>query len=180
MNEHLQLVREYHDACAFPQADHGTRTHLSDMDIIIRQALLMDGGSEALKALKAGDMALILGGLVDLAYYALGSIAMRGEEVSERPVSWRHDGYVISVMRLLSDKINQCASGTAEHYSEVYCVCMHLANSFINADFDKAFQKVHQYHLTQLGEGPSIYAVAENLKKYTSLHAPDLSDCLFE
>lgn len=181
MNKHLKLVREFHEALSYPQAEHGTSAHVSDMDIIMRQALLMDGGSEALKALKAGDMVLILGGLIDLAYYALGAIALRGEDVMERPVSWRHDGFVISVMRLLSDKISQCTTGDTEHYSEVYCVCVHLAGSFLNADFDKAFQKVHQNNLAQLSDtGHSIYDKAEDPKQSSPIPAPDLSDCLFE
>lgn len=180
MNKHLERVREYHQAVSFPQAEHGTSAHLSDMDVIIRQAYLMDGGSETLKALKSGDMALILGGLVNLAYFALGAIAQRGEDLMDRPVSWRHDGFVSSVMRLVSDKINQCTSGKTEHYSEVYCVCAHLANSFLNADFDKAFQKTHQNNLMHFNEsGQSIYDEAEHLKKPGGL-ASDLSDCLFE
>jgi hypothetical protein len=51
--------------------------HLSDMDIIMRQALLMEAGSEIFKAIKAGEMAEILAGLIDLSYSALGAIAMR-------------------------------------------------------------------------------------------------------
>ena len=181
MNKHLKLVREFHEAFSYPQAEHGASAHLSDMDIIVRQALLMDGGSETLKALKAGDMVLILGGLIDLAYFALGAIALRGEDVTDSPVSWRHDGFVISVMRLLADKINQCTTGSTDHYSEVYCVCVHLASSFLNADFDKAFQKVHQNNLSQLNEtGHSIYDKVEDPKKSSPLHVPDLSDCLFE
>lgn len=181
MNKHLELVRAYHEASSFPQAEHGSSAHVSDMDIIMRQALLMDGGSKTLTALKAGDMTLILSGLIDLAYYALGAIALRGDDVTETPVSWRHDGFVVSVMRLLSDTIHQCTTGRTDHYSEVYCVCVHLANSFLNADFDKAFKIVHRNNLSKLKEtGQSVYDEAVQLYTSKLLRNAELSDCLFE
>lgn len=153
MNKHLALVKEL---------EPGESRHLSDMDIVMRQALLMEDGSAALKALKAGEMVHILTGLVNLAYCALGAIALHGGDVIEHPVSWRHDGFVVSLMRMLSDKINACSSGNVDDYSAIYCLCVHLSRSFINADFDKAFQRVHQSKLLK------------------SAKAPDLSDCLFE
>ncbi|MGR9072908.1 MAG: nucleoside triphosphate pyrophosphohydrolase family protein [Gammaproteobacteria bacterium] len=181
MNEHLKLVREFHDVFSVSQAEHGADAKISDMNIIMCQALLMDGGSETLKAMKAGEMAAILSGLVDLAYSALGALAFRGADVIDRPVSWRHDGYVISIMRLLSEKINACASGGAESYSDVYCLCKVLAKSFLNADFDKAFRMVHDSHLAKVDEtGKLNYDYAGQIRKSTLFKGPDLSDCLYE
>ena len=181
MNKNLELVRSYHEAFSFPQAEPGAGAHLSDMDVIMRQALLMDGGSEAFKAIKAGDMAEILAGLVDLAFYALSAIAMRGDDVVDRPVAWRHDGFVISIMRLLSDKINRCASGDADDYSEVYCVCVHLARGFLNADFDKAFAMIHDHNMARLKEsGKSIYDEVGIIRRSKLSQNLDLSDCLYE
>lgn len=51
MNKHLKLVREFHDVFLYPQAEQGTNIRLSEMDIIMRQALLMEEGSELLKAI---------------------------------------------------------------------------------------------------------------------------------
>jgi hypothetical protein len=162
MNKHLKLVREFHDTFSFPQAKQGANERLSDMDIVMRQALLMDEGSGVLKAIKAGEMVGILLGLVNLAYCALGAIAMRGDSIIDSPVTWRHDGFVLSIMRILCDKINRCSSGSTDDYSAVYCLCAHLAASFINADFDKAFQMIHDGKMSK------------------SAKAPDLSECLFE
>ncbi len=162
MNEHLKLVREFHDTFSFPQAEQGANVRLSDMDVVMRQALLMDEGSAALKAIKAGDMVEILAGLVNLAYCALAGVAMQGDDVTDHPVTWRHDGFVVSIMRVLSEKINNCTSGSADDYSAVYCLCAHLASSFINADFDKAFHMIHNGKMSKL------------------VKAPDLSECLFE
>jgi len=181
MNEHLTLVRAFHDAFSFPQAKHGADEPLSDMDIIMRQALLMEEGAEVFKALAAAGMVAILDGLVDLGYYALGGLAMRGVDIVEQPVSWRHDGYVLSVMRLLSDTINNCATGSAESYSELYCTCVHLARSFLNADFDKAFRMVHESNMSRLDErGRPIHENAWKIRKSKLFKAPDLSECLYE
>lgn len=162
MNKHLKLVREFHDALSVPQAEHGAATRLSDMDVVLRQALLMDEGSAALKAIKSGDMVEILAGLVNLAYSALGAVAIQGGDVSDSPVTWRHDGFVVSIMRTLSDKINRCSSGSSDDYSAVYCLCIHLTRGFVNADFDKAFQMIHDGKMSK------------------PVKIPDLSDCLYE
>jgi len=162
MNKHLKLVREFNDTFSFPQAEHGANQQLHDLDIVMRQALLMDGGSAVFKAIKAGDMVQILAGLGDLAYHALGAVAMRGDDVTECPVTWRYDGLILSVLRVLSEKIHNCTSGNTKDYSDVYCFCCYLANTFTNADFNKAFQLIHDCKIS----------------KQTT--APDLSACLFE
>jgi hypothetical protein len=162
MNKHLKLVREFHDTFSLPQAEYGANTRLSDMDTVEHQALLMMEGSAVLKAIKTGEMVEMLAGLVNLAYYALDAIAIRGSDVTDRPVTWRNDGFVISIMRILSDKINNCTSGGADAYSDVYCLCVHLTSNFINADFDKAFQMIHDSKLSKQAK------------------APDLSECLYE
>ncbi len=162
MNKHLKLVREFNDTFLLSQAEPGTHAHLSDMDIIKHQALLMEEGSAVLNAIRAGEMVEILAGLVNLAYCALDAIARQGGEESDSPVTWKHDGFVVSIMRILSEKINQCTSGSTEDYSAVYCLCTHLTRCFINADFDKAFSAIHNGKLSKLAK------------------APDLSECLFE
>jgi Phosphoribosyl-ATP pyrophosphohydrolase len=181
MNTHLKLVREFHDAFSCPQAEHGASARLSEMDIIMRQALLMEEGSELFRAIKAGDMVEILAGMIDLAYCALGAIAIQGADVLDRPVSWQHDGFVISLMRLFSGKINNCTSGSPDNYSEVYCLCAYLSRSFINADFDKAFQMVHDSKMSTLGKsGKLTNENAEKILKSKFFKTPDLSDCLYE
>lgn len=121
MNEHLTLVRAFHDAFSFPQAEHGVDEPLPDMEIIIRQALLMEEGGEVLKSLAAGAWLKYWMGWLNLGYYALGGLARRGR--CRATGFGRHDGYVLSVMRLLSDAINNCATGSTESYSKLYCVC---------------------------------------------------------
>ncbi len=181
MNQHLQLVRAFRDTFSFPQEDFGAQVSLTEIQIILHQALLMEDGGKVLKALQGGDMAEILNSLVDLAYCALDAVAMQGEDVREIPVSWRHDGHVITLARLLSDKINQCMDGRTEHYSEVYCICIHLTRSFINADFNKAFQAVHDNYMSRLDESrKSGFNNVEEVRKSPMFNPPDLSDYLYE
>ena len=54
MNKHLKLVREFHDAFSFPQAEQGANVRLSEMDIILRQALLMEKAVRYYGRLKRG------------------------------------------------------------------------------------------------------------------------------
>jgi hypothetical protein len=141
----------------------------------------MEAGSEVLNAIKVGDIVDILLGLVDLAYVASAAVAMQGGELVDKPVAWRHDGSVLSVMKIVSDKINQCASGGSDQYSEVYCLCNHLVRGFVNADFDKAFRMIHNNNVARLeNSGESIYDVANNARKAKLRRTPDLSDCLYE
>ncbi len=172
MNKHLQLVREFHVAYAISQAEFGQRRHLSDMEIITRQSLLMAEASELFNAFKKGDMAEVLAGLVNLGYAALTAVAMQGENVAEETVGWKHDGLMISLMRSLADKINQCTSGQTKDYSALYCLCVQLARDFLNADFDKAFQVVHDSRIAAVAD--QLLHISKHFK------TPDLSDCLFE
>jgi len=164
MNKHLQLVRDFHRKFGIHQPDDGESGHLSDMDIVMRQALLLDCGSETFKAIASGDLVKILAGLVDLSFNALAAIASRGDDVITVSANWRQDGSVLSVMRVLSERINSCTSGETVHYSGLYAICVHLSQRFINADFDEAFQIVHQHLMSGRGD-------AEHL---------DLSPALFE
>jgi Phosphoribosyl-ATP pyrophosphohydrolase len=181
MNKNLKLVREFHAAFSFPQAEHGEIVRLSEMDIILHQAMLMEEGSELFKAIKAGDMVEILAGMINLSYCALSAVAIEGSDVLDRSVSWRHDGFVISLMRLFSGKINNCASGNPDDYSEVYCLCAYLSKSFINADFDKGFQMIHDSKMSSLDKSGKLSC--ENIEEALSskfFKTPDLSECLYE
>jgi hypothetical protein len=179
MNKHLQLVREFHDQFGIDQPEYPDTVHLSSMDIVMRQALLMDCGSETLKAVTAGDLVKILAGLVDLAYNALAAIACRGDDVIATSVVWRQDGSVLSVMRVLSDKIDSCSSGESIHYSALYNICEQLARGFINADFDKAFRSVHENLMARAPRGGSDN-YQQRIERETLPVAPDLSDALYE
>jgi hypothetical protein len=162
MNQHLALIKT-------SQAEQKSIDYLSDMDIIFAQAQLMDAGSISFKAIKAGEIADILAGLVALSYAALEALSMLDSDVVESVNESRPTYQMLAIMQLLSDKINVCSSGKAEHYSALYHVCSHLATDFLKADFDKAFKVYHEWRkLHQLDK-------AAHLK-----NCPDMTDCLYE
>ncbi|MGJ0485285.1 MAG: nucleoside triphosphate pyrophosphohydrolase family protein [Methylomicrobium sp.] len=175
MNKHLQAVREFREKFNCPPPED----HVSDMHIVVRQAWLMDAGSRSLLALKQGDMAEVLGKLIGLTYLALNAIAQKGCEceVEEQPALWRHDGTVLSLMRLISERISACSSGLCKDYSALYGVTAQLTSSFMNADFDKAFAIFHQH---QLETGRVYGQEVESRGEVDWTALPDLSDCLYE
>lgn len=179
MNAHLQLVREFHQRFGIDQPEYPETANLSTMDIVMRQALLMDCASEACKAITSGDLAKILAGLVDLAYNALAAIACQGGDVVNTSVNWRQDGSVLSVVKALSDRVNQCTSGEGVHYSALYNLCVQLARGFVNADFDKAFRLVHGNLMAKASGGVSRN-YEQRIEHETLPLAPDLSDALYE
>lgn len=178
MHKHLQLVREFHEKFAIKQANHEDYTHLPDMDIVMRQALLLECGSQTCQALAGGDISKVLAGLIDLAYNALAAIACQGGDVQKASVSWRQDGSILSILRVLSEKIHACSSGEIQHYSALYALCEQLTRSFINADFDLAIRLLHQHCMAQALTHP-----AENYQQrfeQETLTVPDLSAALYE
>lgn len=181
MNGHLELVRAFHDALSCPQATQGSNGRLSDMEAVEYQALLMEAGGEVLKAIKVGEMLDILAGLINLAYVALAAIAKQGGEITGKSVAWQQGGFVLSIMRIIADKINGCSSGGTDGYSAVYCLCVHLTRGFVNADFDKAFYMVHQYNIARATQnGESFYSDSDSFRKLKLKKTPDLSACLYE
>ena len=179
MNTHLELVREFHRQLGIPQPEYPETAHLSDMDIVMRQTLLMQAGQDSLHAIVVSDMAKLLAGLVDLAYNALAAIACRGDDLLKVSVTWRQDGSVLSVAKALSERIQQCCSGETSDYAALYYLCQQLAMRFVNADFDGAFRAVHA-DIMQSTPSASGNDYAHRLARETLPAAPDLTDNLYE
>jgi len=180
MHKHLQLVRDFHERVGIRQAPFSEAAHLSDMDIVMHQVLLMDHGSATFKAITSGDLAGILAGLVDLAYSALAAIACKGDDVMATSVAWRQDGSVVPVVQVLCDKISLCSSGETLHYSALYNLCEQLVRGFINADFDKAFQMLHQQLMQQPIHCEPSQDYAARLACASRPPPADLSEALYE
>ena len=179
MSTHLELVRAFHQRFGIAQPEYPDTAHLSDMDIVMRQTLLLQCAQETLHAIVISDMAKTLAGLVDLAYNALAAIACRGDELVNVNVNWRQDGSVLSIATALSERVHKCSSGETVDYAALYHLCHQLALRFINADFDKAFRTVHQ-QLMQGVPQASGHDYAQRLAQETLPQAPDLTDSLYE
>ncbi len=148
----------------------GQGSEVTDMDLIVSQALLMDAGSATLKAIKSGELAEILLGLVRMAYRALAGLTLHNDADLDAPATMPNDYLMLAIMRQLSKNIAGCASGSPKDYSSLFCYCAHLSTDFINADFDKAMHIYHQWRIAQ----PVSNRDDPNNK------FPDLSGCLFE
>lgn len=172
MHPHLALVGEFQQVYRGSNGAVVKTGHLSDMELIVRQAILMEEGADLFRAFKSGDMAEVLAGLVNLAYAAVGTIAELDDDIFADDSSWHNDGFVLSIVRSLSEKINACLTGKSGDYSALYHLCERLARDFLNADFDSAFKAVHNSRMAQM-EGRQM-PVSRCLK------TPDLSDYLFE
>lgn len=180
MNKHLQLVRDFNEHAGIKQPNFSETAHLSDMDIVMYQALLMDQGSTTFKAITSGDLANILAGLIDLAYTALAPIACRGDEVIATSVVWHQDGSVLSILKVLCDKIGDCSRGDTVAYSALYNISEQLAKGFINADFDKAFEIVHRHLMQQPQASEPDQNYTARIARARLPSPPDLSEALYE
>lgn len=167
MHNHLALVKTRQPEIQCP----------SDLDVILSQALLMDAGSITFKSIKSGEVAVILAGLVGLAYTALQTLARQDNEGIILPTSGCHQEYqMLAIMRLLSKKIHDCSSGEAKDYCELYHLCASLASGFLNADFDKAFQVYHDWRIACRDSNTEV----DDTYKLHKTKCPDLTDCLYE
>lgn len=169
MHDHLALLKNLK-----PMIEE--RDTVSDMEIILSQALLMDAGSITFKAIKAGEIGDILAGLVALAHSALLALAMQEKGIIEPTGESRQEYQMLAIMRLLSEKIHHCSSGKAKDYCELYHLCASLTSGFLNADFDKAFQVYHDWYKVCQG-------LSHDANKMDDLHkapCPNLTDCLYE
>ena len=173
MHHHLALVKTIQP---HPKFTEGEIPRVSDMDIILSQALLMDAGSVTFKAIKSGEIAEILAGLVALAYTSIQALAMQDKDIVENQGEGYQEYQMLAIMRLLSDKIHQCSSSEAKHYSELYHLCASLASGFLNADFDQAFLVYHEW---QKACGDSSHDT-NKIHDPHKTRLPDMTDCLYE
>jgi len=165
MNNHLTLLQSLQNQ----PKNKGETPHFSDMDVISAQATLMEAGSLTFKAIKSGEISGILAGLVALAYAALQALAAQDQDILENSGENQPVYQMLEIMRLISEKVHDCSSGQAEHYSGLYYLCSHLATDFLNADFEKAIQVYHEWN-----------KVRQVVGDHQKTNLPDLTDCLYE
>jgi hypothetical protein len=179
IERHLQQVRDFHERLGIPQAPVHSPIHLPEMEVVLRQTLLYQCGHETFSAIVESDMAKMLSGLVDLAFNALAAVAISGEEVQPVNIAWRQDGSMLSVAKVISDRIHRCLSGEASDYAALYCLSEKLAREFINADFDGAFDHVYQ-EMMKTPVPESRAGLSQRLGMESPPQSIDLTDSLYE
>jgi hypothetical protein len=173
MSEHLFLVKNQK---AMASVKDNAASGLSGMDIIGLQAVLMQAGSAAFRAVKSGEIANILTGLVSLAYTALEALSIMDKDDIEARRESSRAYQMLEIVQLLSARIGCCASGEAINYSNLYHLCRDLSSGFLNADFDKAFRVYHEWRKTN----PDLTDICFKTENGCFINAPDLTDCLYE
>lgn len=167
MTDYLELLRALNGD---RESGNAVVNGPSDMDIIETQALLMERGSLALKAIRAGELALILAGIVAVAYCALDGMRRYNMEAAADTEETTGDYLMAVIMRRLSQKIADCSSGNAAGYTALFSYCRHLARDFVNADFDNALITYHRWYVESGNRTAPGWKDA----------LPDVSDSLFE
>jgi hypothetical protein len=173
MHHHLALVKTRQPQ---PKFKEGEIPRVPDMGIILSQALLMDAGSVTFKAIKSGEIAEILAGLVALAYTAMQALAMQDKDIAEHQGESHQVYQMLAIMQLLSARIHHCSSGQAGHYAELYHLCASLSSGFLNADFDKAFRVYHEWREACQDSNDK----ADKMPDAHKAKLPDMTDCLYE
>ncbi len=87
---------------------------------------------------------------------------------------------MVSVVKVLCDKISLCSTGETAHYSTLYNICEQLSRGFINADFDKAFELVHRHLMLQPPPLTEDQSYAARIVRASLPVPPDLSETLYE
>lgn len=194
MNEQLQMVRDFHTAFSYDQKPHGAELEVpSDKVIYARMSFMAEEMAEILLSLASGNREKQLDGAVDLAYFALGTLAIVG-----RDVYVPKNGYVFVNdeeiagreihLRTLIDAVNKtlflmtflsCDAAAKEDLdkalSYVVYTCINFADNCIKADFYGAFNEVQRSNLSKLGaDGKPIYNEAGKIQKGPNYSEPNL------
>ena len=184
INKHLAMVRAFHEAFNYTQAEHETsglivmpnKTRFGRMSFIAEEL------AEILGAIASGDRVEQLDGAVDLAYFALGTLAIIGCNVSGGITSGRDQplqalvGATNRVLRTLSFyEEDDTRRDLSEALSFLYLCSVNFADRFVGADFDAAFEEVQRSNMSKLGEyGEPVYNGAGKICKGPNFSEPVL------
>lgn len=116
MNAYLELMNTLNESRC---KRHGN-SELTDMEVISSQSSLMEAGSLTFHAMQAGELSVILTGLVALAYGALDILALKNVAIVEDANEISNDYIMIAIMRRLTQKIADCSSGNPKDYLALF------------------------------------------------------------
>lgn len=197
MNKQLKMVRDFHTAFNYVQApaDCEELLHMSDKVRFARMSFINEEFAELLleraKSSKVGQ----LDAVVDLAYFALGTLAIIGSEVLEPelayavPVSDQEEHPFLLLINCLGDlnlslgfmemveegDQDEAFLSVVQQLSNIYRCCMHYAEEQINCDFYGAFDEVQRSNMSKLGaDGLPIYNEAGKIQKGEEYSPPEL------
>ena len=195
INEHLQMVRLFHDAFSYTQAPHNSTEAvvMSDKTRFGRMSFLTEELSEILSGVAAEDRVAQLDGVVDLSYFTLGTLAVIGENVQAPDAGFSFKLGKVACLKALVDavsKVTHVLSFYAEEaaradlpgvLSYLHACCRNFCEQYIHADFDGAFTEVQRSNMSKLGaSGMPIYNKAGKIGKGPNFSEPVLPPFLEE
>ena len=190
------MVRDFHTAFKYTQAEHnpdGACPDLEDKVTYARMSFISEELAEILINMASGDREKQLDGAVDLAYFALGTLAIIGKDVFVP-----EGGYVFVDdeelagknihIRTVIDAVNktlflmtflncdqEAKLDLDKGLSYLVHTCISLAEKQINADFFGAFAEVQRSNMSKLGEdGEPIYSEGGKVQKGPNFSEPEL------
>ncbi len=191
INRHLAMVRKFHDAFGYEQ-DVGTLTR---KQFYSRPSFIAEEMAEYLRDRASDKRVGQLDAMCDLAYFALGTLAILGEDVVEEELCGQ-ENLNIAFLRLMDSHFNLIIVEDAPLYddvsvfnhfrdsstealiftcSAVYLRCMIEAEEVIDADFNGAFAEVQRSNMSKLGlDGKPIYDDAGKIRKGPRFSEPEL------
>lgn len=199
INRHLAMVRKFHDAFGYEQ-DVGTLTR---KQFYSRPSFIAEEMAEFLRDKASGNRAGQLDAMCDLAYFALGTLAILGEDVVEEPICEQHD-LNTAFLRLMEahfnlvipDDFNNYAYANKQDYLHKRDAATEVLASLcsgiyfrtiietenvlsIDADFEGAFAEVQRSNMSKLGlDGKPIYSDAGKIMKGPNFSEPELAQFL--
>lgn len=195
MNEQLQMVRDFHTAFNYNQKPHGCEEVEVPIDKVVyaRMSFLSEELAEILLNLASGNREKQLDGAVDLAYFALGTLAIVGKGVYV-PAG----GYALVTdtniagkeihLRTMIDAVNktlflmtflssdpEARKDLDKGLSYIVHTCVSFAEERIKADFYGAFAEVQRSNMSKLGaDGKPLYNEAGKIQKGPGYSEPNL------
>jgi len=178
------MVRDFHDAFGYKQDLEAVTPRIMSA----RTSFLLEEGAEIMSAVASSDRVGELDGAVDLAYFALGTLAIVGQDVMDLEegdqVPHLIDVLAMTTMHMsgLPEKpMQEKVPDMLMSLSLLYHACKEFTKLYINADLDGAFEEVQRSNMSKLDEnGKAIYNKAGKIMKSNLFSEPVLEPFLLE
>lgn len=206
MNKQLKMVREFHDAFNYEQADHNCDelVPLSRKVTHARMAFITEELSEILLSMASGNREKMLDGAVDLSYFALGTLAIVGrdlevpsEGVGHRPETNTTGEILVStedaslanllqavnlvLSKLMFYRNGEAADELSSSLSLLHCMCIDFTLKVVKASFYEAFAEVQRSNMSKLDtDGRPLYNEAGKILKGPNFSQPKLAPFLLK
>lgn len=177
MNKQLEMVQEFHKTFNYARQ----LEKLEPTQVAARMSFIMEEFSEMLSAVAKEDSTGILDALIDMDYFALGTLDMMGSEVVDIPTAEGKVHFLPGALIALQSYVF-LQEGPDFHValSSLHWACVQECKN-IGADYEKAFAEVQRSNMSKLdADGNPVYRDDGKIIKDfpgSTYSEPDLSQC---